>query len=73
MRTTLTIDDDVLRAVRSIASEEGRTMGKVISELARKGLRPEPAPASDGDFPVFEVSSAVEPLTPEMVDRANQD
>ena len=73
MRTTLTIDDDVLRAARSIASEEGTNMGEVISELARRGLRPVPATTSDGEFPEFEVSAAVEPLTPEMVDRANQD
>ncbi len=73
MRTTLTIDDDVLRAARSIASEEGKNMGEVISELARRGLRPEPVPVSDGEFPEFEVSAEVEPLTPEMVDKANQD
>lgn len=73
MRTTLTIDDDVLRVARSIAAEEGRSMGDVISDLARKGLRPAPAAESQGDFPVFEVSAVVAPLTPEMVDRANQD
>lgn len=48
-------------------------MGEVISELARKGLRPAPTPVDDDDFPVFEVSASVEALTPEMVERANQD
>lgn len=73
MRTTLTIDDDVLRAARSIAAEEGRSMGQVISELARKGLRPDPVSSTEEGFPVFQVSDDAPPLTPEMVERANQD
>jgi hypothetical protein len=40
MRTTLDIDDDVLQAAREIAALRGRTAGKVISELARRGLEP---------------------------------
>jgi hypothetical protein len=40
MRTTLDIDDDVLQAAKEIAASHGRTMGKVISDLARKGLAP---------------------------------
>ena len=38
MRTTLDIDRDVLTAAKELASSQGRTAGKVISELARKGL-----------------------------------
>lgn len=38
MRTTLSIDDDVLRAVRQRARREGRTAGEVLSELARSAL-----------------------------------
>jgi hypothetical protein len=40
MRTTLDIDEDVLAAVKSIARSESRTAGKVLSEVARKGLAP---------------------------------
>jgi hypothetical protein len=40
MRTTLDIEDDVLAAVKSLAQSEKRSAGKVISELARKGLLP---------------------------------
>ena len=40
MRTTLDIDDDILQAVKEIAEVRGSTAGKVISELARKGLAP---------------------------------
>jgi len=40
MRTTLDIDDDVLLAAKEIAISQGSTAGKVLSELARKGLMP---------------------------------
>ena len=38
MRTTLDIDDDILAAAKDLAKAEGRTMGQVISDLARRGL-----------------------------------
>ena len=38
MRTTLDIDDDVLRAVKDLARRERKTSGQVISELARQAL-----------------------------------
>lgn len=39
MRTTLSIDDDVLFAAKSIALREGRSVGEVVSELARRALQ----------------------------------
>lgn len=39
MRTTLQIDDDVLRAARELAAREKKTAGRMISELARRGLQ----------------------------------
>jgi len=39
MRTTLTIDDDVLAAAKELANREGKSVGEVISELARQSLR----------------------------------
>jgi len=38
MRTTLEVDDDVLHAAKELAAARGSTAGKVLSELARKGL-----------------------------------
>ncbi len=38
MRTTLSIDDDVLEAVQDRARQEKRTAGAVLSELARQAL-----------------------------------
>ena len=40
MRTTLDIADDVLLAAKALGKLEGKSAGKVISELARKGLQP---------------------------------
>ena len=39
MRTTLSIDDDVLFAAKRIALREGRSLGEVVSELARRALQ----------------------------------
>ena len=38
MRTTLDIDDDVLRLVKDVAAARKQTAGKVISDLAREAL-----------------------------------
>lgn len=40
MRTTLTIEDDVLAAAKELAAREGKSVGEVISSLARQALRP---------------------------------
>ena len=38
MRTTLDIADDVLQAARERAQREKKTLGEMISELARRAL-----------------------------------
>lgn len=38
MRTTLAIDDDVLAAAKHLAERERKTVGEVLSALARQGL-----------------------------------
>jgi len=49
VRTTLDIDDDVLNAVKELAVARRATAGQVLSELARKALRPsEPAQVRNG-------------------------
>jgi hypothetical protein len=45
MRTTLEIDDDVLRAAKELARREKKTAGAVISELARRSLTSAPTTA----------------------------
>lgn len=43
MRTTLAIDDDVLAAAKSLAAQQRKTVGEVISDLARRSLGPRPS------------------------------
>lgn len=72
MRTTLEIDDDVVSAARELAAGERRSLGSVISELARRGLTPARV-ESAGDLPVIRVPAGAPPITPEMVRRAAEE
>jgi hypothetical protein len=69
MRTTLDLDDDVVAAARELASGERRSLGSIISELARRGLTPAQVGSEDG-LPVIRVPPGTAPITPEMVRRA---
>jgi hypothetical protein len=53
MRTTLTIDDDVYEAALANARATGRSLGRVLSEMARTAL--EPRQPSSARFPAFKV------------------
>lgn len=68
MRTTLDIDDGVLAAARAIAEAEKRSIGSVISDLARRGLVPDQRRGKS--FPTFDVPEDAAPITPELVSRA---
>lgn len=70
MRTTLAIDDDVLEAARSLSEAAGKSLGEVISELARRGLAQWPQEADEEGFPVFSVSRGARPITLEIVQKA---
>lgn len=70
MRTTLSIDNDVLAAARVLAGEQGRSIGEVISELARKGLTPpEPAPEYRNSIRLMPVRPGAGRATLELVNR----
>ena len=73
MRTTLSIDPEVLAAARRIATARSSSLGAVISELARKGLRAETGRSARGRFPVFKVPRKARVITPEDVARALDD
>jgi hypothetical protein len=55
MRTTITIDDDVLAAAKAIACQSRKTIGQVVSELARSSLRPPAASAERNGVPLLPV------------------
>ena len=69
MRTTLDIDDDVVAAARELAAGQRRSLGAVISELARRGLTPARV-ESEGGIPVIRVPAGTPPITAAMVARA---
>ncbi len=69
MRTTLDLDEDVVAAARELAADGRRSLGSVISELARRGLTPARVEAN-GDLPVIRVPAGTPPITPQMVRRA---
>lgn len=77
MRTTLTIDDDLMAAARSLALAKSESLGKAISELARRGLNATPrvrqSPRNSGGFPVFSVPKGAHPITLEDVRRAEDE
>jgi hypothetical protein len=72
MRTTLQIDDDVLDSAKVIAAAEHRTIGAVISELARRSLRPAGIRIEDG-LAVFDVGPDAPAITSTDVARAMDD
>jgi hypothetical protein len=53
MRTTLAIDDDVLVAAKAIAQQEHRSVGEVVSDLARRALRRPASPAARNGIPLL--------------------
>ncbi len=73
VRTTLSIDDDVLQAARALAAARGESVGAVVSALARKGLKPSAPIAYRADFPVFEVRESAPVFGPDEVGRALDD
>lgn len=71
MRTTLEIDDDVLLAAKELALREGKTAGKILSELARRGIhaprQPAKAAKPRNGFEVLPAEGRV--VTTELVER----
>lgn len=75
MRTTLAIDDDVLAAARHLAEREERTVGEVISALARHGLvRGGRAPRAERNgIPLLASRKGSSPVTLELVNQLRDD
>lgn len=63
MRTTISIDDDVLEAARKLAAAQNRPLGRVVSALMRRGLTARTVYPSASGFPTFEVREDSPPIT----------
>ena len=70
MRTTVTIDDDVLAVARALAEQQGISLGRALSELARRGFRSGRQSKRPG---VFDAGPDAVPITSEDVYRAMRD
>ncbi len=70
MRTTLSIDDDVLAAAKGLASLQHKSVGEVISELTRQALRPsvQKSKARNG-VPLLKVRAGATAVTPELINQ----
>ncbi|HMN82994.1 MAG TPA: CopG family transcriptional regulator [Burkholderiaceae bacterium] len=71
MRTTLAIDDDVLAAAKHLAERDRKTLGEVISTLARQGLvRGSRAVRQQRNgVPLLPDRRGAGPVTPELVNQ----
>ncbi|MCU0881191.1 MAG: hypothetical protein MUF14_00810 [Hyphomonadaceae bacterium] len=78
MRTTLSIDPDLLAIARDRATREGVSIGVVISNLARLGLTGQSARATErpvvrNGFPQIQRDGPTLPVTMAMVNELRDD
>lgn len=70
MRTTLSIDDDILAAARALAAQQRKSLGEVVSDLVRQGLQPQPElPTYRNGIRLMPVRPGAMPTTLEQVNR----
>jgi hypothetical protein len=73
MRTTLTIDDDVLASARALAAQRGVSIGTIVSDLARRSLAPAQPAATRNGIRLFPVRPDAGPVTPELIKTLAED
>ena len=70
MRTTVSIDDDVLAVARALAERKGCSLGSALSELARRGLQSGIINNDLTEGTTFPTPADAEPITSEDVYRS---
>lgn len=74
IRTTLAIDQDVLSAAKELASMQRKTIGEVISELARTALHPTKiSSTSRNGIPLLPLRPGAPRVTSELVRQLGED
>ena len=74
MRTTLAIDDDVLAAAKELAATERKSVGEVISALARRALQPaETHRKTRNGVPLLPVHPGTPRVTTELVHQLHEE
>lgn len=70
MRTTLSIDDDILAAAKELAAKQRKSIGEVLSSLAREALRPrKQTRRTRSGVPLLPVRPNAVPVTLDLVNR----
>jgi hypothetical protein len=69
MRTTLAIDDDVLAVAKAMAEQQHRSVGDVISDLARRSLNRPQAVKERNGVPLLMPKPDTAPITLEVVNK----
>ena len=68
MRTALDIDEDVLQVAQDRARDANQSLGRVLSELARKSLHKDVTPSVvRNGFPLLSVQPSSRPVTSQIV------
>ncbi len=68
MRTTLDIDEDVLQVAKELAREANQSLGRTLSELARKSLHRAVTPSFvRNGVPLLSVQPGAHPVTSQTV------
>ena len=70
LRTTLDIDDRILEIARASSRAQGRSLGSIVSELARRGLAERHWTSAQMGLPTFDVRPDSRPITLEMIREA---
>jgi hypothetical protein len=68
MRTTVDLDEDVLRVAKDLARERDLSVGRVLSDLARRALKPSnQAVKVRNGVPILPRKAGAKPVTSEIV------
>ncbi len=67
MRTTLSLDDDVLQAIHDYAERRHISLGKAASDLVRRGARYQLGTKTVNGLPVFDAPPEFPTISTELV------
>jgi hypothetical protein len=69
MRTTLTLDDDIVLKVKTYAENRSLALGKAVSELVRRGFNAPVKTRVVNGLVVFDLPNEEDQVTSELVKR----
>jgi hypothetical protein len=73
MRTTLSVDDEVLQLVKRYAEDRSLALGKAVSELVRRGLTAQRPTRMVHGLQVFDLPADSPPVSRKRVEEIESD